>query len=76
MPQGREQVLKAYGEFVTGLVERMTMHSLPRLTRPCRGYREACFANKPVLLLHTGYLPVPFSLIYYWALESDYNGIC
>ena len=44
--------------FLTG----MTVHSLPRLIRLCRGNREACFANKPALITRTGYLPVPLSL--------------
>ena len=61
MPLGRAEEVSISSlcyRFLTG----MTVHSLPRLIRLCRGNREACFANRPALITRTGYLPVPLSL--------------
>ena len=67
---GRRRQEAGEGEHRFGLITGMTMHSLPRLIRPCRGNREVCFANRPALSMRTGYLPVPLSLILVWFVMS------
>ena len=49
--------------------------SLPRLTRPCRGIREACFANGLAPYVRTRYLPVPLGLIYIYHFKHAMTAI-